>query len=228
MPRNWPAWFWRWEHRHAEHRHHRPHLCRRRSAGRSQGDRRTRRRRSERVGSRSRLRGPARVFNDMAMSPEPGVLALREQPVIPEPDVLVPKRKVHGRKPNPVNRPRRREEIDFSDAEKCAPVVPGCGSRSAKRFANVSTVPRRRPSVREIAQPRYACRSCEPAARDPPFTAPTFPPEPVPKSGVGAGLLAQVIVSKCVDLRAARMTGSWRKRPAGDRSEDQVARRSPL
>ena len=45
----------------------------------------------------------------------------------------------------------------------------------------------------------YACRSCEQAARDPQFAAPTFPPEPVPRSGVGAGLLAQVIVSKYVD-----------------------------
>ena len=53
--------------------------------------------------------------------------------------------------------------------------------------------------VREIAQPTYACRSCERAARDPQFAVPAFPPEPVPRSGVGAGLLAQVIVSKCVD-----------------------------
>jgi transposase len=49
--------------------------------------------------------------------------------------------------------------------------------------------------VREIAQQTYGCRSCEQAARDSQIAAPSFPPEPVPKSGVGAGLLAKVIVS---------------------------------
>jgi len=53
--------------------------------------------------------------------------------------------------------------------------------------------------VRVIARPTYACRKCEQAALDPQFAKPAWPAEPVPRSGVGAGLLAQIIMSKYVD-----------------------------
>jgi transposase len=121
--------------------------------------------------------------------------------VLPEPEVLVPKRKGHGRKPNPANLPRRREEIDLSEAEKVCPCCAGVRIRIGESIRERLDYTPSSVFVREIAQQRYACRSCEQAARDPQIAAPAFPPEPVPKSGVGAGLLAQVIVSKCVDHR---------------------------
>src|SRR5436305_1527311 len=45
----------------------------------------------------------------------------------------------------------------------------------------------------------YACRSCEQQGHDPQIAKSALPPEPIPKSNVGAGLLAHVIVSKVVD-----------------------------
>jgi hypothetical protein len=53
--------------------------------------------------------------------------------------------------------------------------------------------------VRELVRPTYACRSCESQGHDPQIAKPALPPEPIPKSGIGAGLFAHVIVSKCVD-----------------------------
>jgi transposase len=120
-------------------------------------------------------------------------------PEIPQPVVLVSRRKGHGRKPNPATLPRRREVIDLCESEKVCP----CCSEVRVRIGE--TIRERldyTPSsifVRQIAQQTYACRSCEKAACDPQFAAPAFPSEPVPRSGVGAGLLAQVIVSKYVD-----------------------------
>jgi transposase len=143
-----------------------------------------------------RIEGPT-LFDDLPGGgpDEPAPVT----PVLPEPDVLVPKRKGHGRKPNPANLPRRREEIDLSEAEKVCPCCAGVRVRIGETIRERLDYTPSSIFVREIARPTYACRSCEQAARDPQFAAPTFPPEPVPKSGVGAGLLAQVIVSKCVD-----------------------------
>ena len=53
--------------------------------------------------------------------------------------------------------------------------------------------------VRELVRPTYACRSCESQGRDPQIIRAALPPEPIPKSGIGSGLLAHVIVSKFVD-----------------------------
>ncbi|MCE9564585.1 MAG: IS66 family transposase zinc-finger binding domain-containing protein [Planctomycetes bacterium] len=141
-----------------------------------------------------RVEGPT-LFDDLPDEPATPPAS----PVIAEPEVLVPKRKGHGRKPNPATLPRQREEIDLSDAEKVCP----CCSEVRVRIGE--TIRERldyTPSsifVLEMAQQTYACRSCEKAARDAQIAAATFPPEPVPRSGVGAGLLAQVIVSKYVD-----------------------------
>jgi transposase len=52
---------------------------------------------------------------------------------------------------------------------------------------------------RELVRPTYSCRSCEQQVHDPQITNAVLPPEPVPKSGIGAGLLAHVIVSNIVD-----------------------------
>ena len=143
-------------------------------------------RRSERV------EGP--TLFDTAEPPPPAV-----PPVDPDPSRPVPKRKGHGRRPNPADLPRRREEIDLSDAEKICPCCAGLRVRIGETVRERLDYTPSSIFVREIAQATYVCRSCERAARDPQFAAPAVPPEPVPKSGVGAGLLAQVIVSKVVD-----------------------------
>jgi len=141
-----------------------------------------------------RVEGPT-LFDDLL--DEPGTPPV--SPVISEPELVAPRRKGHGRKPNPANLPRRREVIDLSDAEK---VCPCCAQVRVRIGETIRERLDYTPSsifVREIAQQTYACRSCELAALDPQIAAPVFPPEPIPRSGVGAGLLAQVIVSKYVD-----------------------------
>ena len=144
-----------------------------------------------------RVEGPT-LFDDLPddRSDEPVV---PPPPVIPEPVVLVPKRKGHGRKPNSSNLPRRREEIDLSEAEKVCPCCDGVRVKIGETIRERLDYTPSSIFVREIAQQTYACRCCERAACDPQIAAPAFPPEPVPRSGVGAGLLAQVIVSKYVD-----------------------------
>lgn len=145
-----------------------------------------------------RIEGPT-LFDDLPDDLPKEPTPPPESPGIPEPIVRVPKRKGHGRQRNPAQLPRRREEIDLSEAEKVCP----CCARMRVRIGE--TIRERldyTPAsifVRQIAQPTYACRSCERAAHDPQIVAPAFPPEPVPRSGVDAGLLAQVIVSKYVD-----------------------------
>jgi transposase len=143
--------------------------------------------------SGERVEGPT-LFDGLEAEP----VSVAE--AIPAPaEELVPKRKGHGRQPNPANLPRKREEIDLAEAEKSCPCC------SAMRLKIGETLCERldyTPSsifVRVIARPTYACRVCEQAARDPQFAKPCWPVEPVPKSGVGSGLLAQVIVSKYVD-----------------------------
>ncbi len=116
-----------------------------------------------------------------------------------EPEVLVPKRKGHGRKPNAANLPRRRELIDLSEAEKICPCCAGVRIRIGETIRERLDYTPSSIFVREMAQQTYACRSCEQAALPSQIVTADCPPEPVPRSGVGAGLLAQVIVSKCVD-----------------------------
>jgi len=144
-----------------------------------------------------RVEGPT-LFDDLP-DDEPDEPAIPVAAVLPEPGGSVPGRNGHGRKPNPANLPRRREEIDLSEAEKVCPCCAGVRVRIGETIRERLDYAPSSVFVREIAQQTYACRSCERAARDPQFAAPAFPPEPVPRSGVGAGLLAQVIVSKCVD-----------------------------
>ncbi|MFO0939068.1 MAG: transposase [Gemmataceae bacterium] len=53
--------------------------------------------------------------------------------------------------------------------------------------------------VRELIRPTHACRTCESPGHNLLFTRATLPPEPIPKSGVGSGLLVHVIVSIFID-----------------------------
>jgi transposase len=145
--------------------------------------------------SGERVEGPTLFDGLEAEPPPPPAVEAIPAPV----DDRVPKRKGHGRKPNPADLPHRREEIDFSEAEKSCPC---CSTLRLKIGETVRERLDYTPAsmfVRVIARPTYACRRCEQAARDPQFAKPAWPAEPVPKSGVGAGLLAQVIVSKYVD-----------------------------
>ena len=106
------------------------------------------------------------------------------------------KRKGHGRRGKPKDLPRRREEIDLSEAEK---VCPCCGTAKIRIGQSTSERLDYQPmaiSVRELVRPTYACRSCEQQAHDPQIAKAALPPEPIPKSGIGAGLLAYVIRPK--------------------------------
>ncbi|MBY0456696.1 MAG: IS66 family transposase, partial [Gemmataceae bacterium] len=118
----------------------------------------------------------------------------------PTPEVSASKkRKGHGRRSKPADLPRRREEIDLSDAEKlCA----CCGTAKIRIGQIVSERLDYQPMalfVRQLVRPTYACRSCESQGHDPQILRAALPPEPIPKSGIGSGLLAHVIVSKMVD-----------------------------
>ncbi len=71
-----------------------------------------------------RIEGPT-LFDDLSGDGPDELAPPQVAPVLPEPDVSVPKRKGHGRKPNPANLPRRREEIDLGNAEKVCPCCAG-------------------------------------------------------------------------------------------------------
>lgn len=145
--------------------------------------------------SGERVEGPT-LFDGLEAEPTPPakVEATPDAPL-----ELVPKRKGHGRKPNPVDLPRRREEIDFAEAEKACPCCSQTRHRVGETLCERLDYTPSSIFVRVIARPTYACRKCEQAALDPQFAKPAWPAEPVPRSGVGAGLLAQIIVSKYVD-----------------------------
>ncbi len=122
-------------------------------------------------------------------------------PVEPPPaEVSAPKkRKGHGRRRKPADQPRRPEVIDLSDAEKACAC---CGAAKIRIGQIVSERLDYQPMalfVRELVRPTYACRGCESQGHDPRIARAVLPPEPIPKSGIGSGLLAHVIVSKVVD-----------------------------
>jgi transposase len=142
-----------------------------------------------------RVEGPT-LFDGMD-PPEAKVPAPVEQPT-PE-AIPAMKRKGHGRRCKPKDLPRRREEIDLSDAEK---VCICCGTLKIRIGQSTSERLDYQPMsifVRELIRPTYACRSCESQGHDPQIAKAVLPPEPIPRSGIGAGLLAHVIVSKMVD-----------------------------
>jgi transposase len=142
-----------------------------------------------------RVEGPT-LFDGMAVpeaeAPTPVELPVPEGP--PE-----AKRKGHGRRHKPKDLPRRREDIDLSEAEK---VCACCGTVKVRIGQSISERLDYQPMaifVRELVRPIYACRSCESEGHDPHIAKAALPPEPIPKSGIGAGLLAHVIVSKMCD-----------------------------
>lgn len=144
-----------------------------------------------------RVHGPT-LFDDPSDDPVPSDTPVSPVPP-PEPVAPVPKRKGHGRRANAADLPRRREELVLSEAEKACPccwaprVQIGETTRERLDYTPASIF------VRVLVRPAFVCRNCEHAGHDPQFATPAFPAEPVPKSGVAAGLLAQVLVSKYVD-----------------------------
>jgi transposase len=142
-----------------------------------------------------RVFGPT-LFDDAAL-PEAEVQQPVEPPIPEAPPAT--RRKGHGRRCKPKDLPRRREEIDLSEAEK---ICECCGKPKIRIGHSTSERLDYQPMaifVRELVRPTYACRFCESQGHDPQIAKAALPPEPIPKSGVGAGLFAHVIVSKCVD-----------------------------
>src|SRR4051812_559259 len=142
-----------------------------------------------------RVEGPT-LFDGMD-PPEAKVPTPVESPTPEVPPAT--KRKGHGRRGKPKDLPRRSELIDLSDAEK---VCACCGTLKVRIGQSVSERLDYQPMaifVRELVRPTYACRSCERQGHDPQIARAALPPEPIPKGGIGSGLLAHVIVSKCVD-----------------------------
>ena len=142
-----------------------------------------------------RIEGPT-LFDGMVV-PEAGVATPTEPPTREANPST--KRNGHGRRRKPKDLPRRREEIDLSDAEK---VCACCGTSKVRIGQSTSERLDYQPMaifVRELVRPVYACRSCESRGHDPQIAKAILPPEPLPKSNVGAGLLAHVIVSKFCD-----------------------------
>jgi transposase len=103
------------------------------------------------------------------------------------------RRRPTGRRPLPAHVPRRRVEIDISDAEKqCA-----CGHTRTRIGEDVSEKLEYDPAsfvVIETVRPKYACPHCHEGVIEAPA-----PPQAVEKSLAGEGLLAHVVVSKYVD-----------------------------
>jgi transposase len=93
----------------------------------------------------------------------------------------------------PAHLPRRRIEVDLSEAEKqCA-----CGHARTRIGEDVSEKLEYEPAsfvVIETVRPKYACQNCHEGVVEAPA-----PPQAVEKSLAGEGLLAHVIVSKYVD-----------------------------
>jgi transposase len=147
-------------------------------------------RRSERV------EGPT-LFDGLA-DPEP-----QSPPAAPPEsettEVVVHKRRGHGRRKQRADLPREPDVIDITAAEKACPC---CGEARVRIGADVSERIDYRPAsvfIRVIERPTYICRRCEEKGENIQAIQAPLPPEPIPRGTVGAGLLAHVLVSKWVD-----------------------------
>jgi transposase len=89
--------------------------------------------------------------------------------------------------------------IDLSDAEMVCPCCQATKIRIGQTISERLDYQPMALFIRELIRPTYACKTCESQGHDPQILRAVLPPEPIPKSGVGSGLLAHVIVSKSVD-----------------------------
>ena len=141
-----------------------------------------------------RFTGP--TLFDGLVDPEP---APAPAPVEPTPEVVVMKRRGHGRRKCGADLPRERDVIDVTEAEKACPC---CGTARVRIGADVSERLDYRPAClffRVSERPTYICRRCEQQGENIQAVQAPLPPEPIPRSTIGAGLLAHVIVSKWFD-----------------------------
>jgi transposase/uncharacterized coiled-coil protein SlyX len=143
---------------------------------------------SERVDPRQLKLALEQLANERGPITEPVEMDSGETPVRGH-----TRRKPTGRRPLPAHLPRRRVEIDVSDAEKrCA-----CGQTRTRIGEDISEKLEYEPArfvVIETVRPKYACQDCHEGVVEAPA-----PPQAVEKSLAGEGLLAHVVVSKYVD-----------------------------
>src|SRR3954454_21925517 len=110
-----------------------------------------------------RVEGPT-LFDGLA-APDAEAPTLVEPPTAVVPPATM--RKAHARRCKPKDLPRRREEIDLSEAEK---VCACCGTVKVRIGQSVRGRLAYQPMaifVRELVRPTYACRSCESRGHDP-------------------------------------------------------------
>jgi transposase len=143
---------------------------------------------SERVDPRQLTLALEQLANERGPITEPVEMDSGETPVRGH-----TRRRPTGRRPLPAHLPRRRIEVDLSEAEKqCA-----CGHARTRIGEDVSEKLEYEPAsfvVIETVRPKYACQNCHEGVVEAPA-----PPQAVEKSLAGEGLLAHVIVSKYVD-----------------------------
>jgi transposase len=131
------------------------------------------------------------LFADLNQTPA-------EPPPVADADAKDPgrsrKRPGHGRQPLPEHLPRKRHELDVSEAEKRCPC---CGEQRCRIGEEVSSRLDYVPAslfVAETVRPKYACPKCETGVACAPL-----PPQVIDKGLPGPGLLAHLIVSKFAD-----------------------------
>jgi transposase len=145
-------------------------------------------RRSERV------EGPT-LFDDLP-NPEP---LPAPPPNPPSEEIVVKKRRGHGRRQRPADLLRRRQVLELTEAEKSCPC---CGEARVRIGSDVSERLDYQPAslfIQETERPTYICRHCERQGDNIQAAQAPLPPEPIPRSTIGAGLLAYVLVSKWID-----------------------------
>src|SRR3954452_25029577 len=124
-----------------------------------------------------RVQGPT-LFDGMAV-PDAEAPPPVEPPAPEAPPAM--KRKGHGRRRKPKDLPRRREEIDLSEAEK---VCACCGTVKVRIGQSTRERLDYQPMgifVRELVRPTYACRSCESQGHDAQIARAVLSPEPIPR-----------------------------------------------
>jgi transposase len=143
---------------------------------------------SERVDPRQLTLALEQLANERGPVSEPVEMDSGETPVRGH-----RRRRPTGRRPLPAHLPRRRVEIDVSEAEKqCA-----CGHTRTRIGEDIAEKLDYEPAsfvVIETVRPKYACPHCHEGVVEAPA-----PPQAVERSLAGEGLLAHVIVSKYVD-----------------------------
>jgi transposase len=146
-------------------------------------------RKADRVDPRQLQLASEQLANEPGAVTEPIEMDSGETPV----QGHVRRKQPSGRRPLPAHLPRRRVEIDVSEAEKACP----CGRARVRMGEAVTEKLEYEPAsfvIVETARAKYACPSCHTGVVEA-----AAPPQAVERSLAGEGLLAHVVVSKYVD-----------------------------